>query len=453
MSVSPSHSYLVWTKSLALSELPLQAPAGLRRSYTGLFGPTCLGEKVFEHNRWIAPDASGELTSYSKYGSRQPGRAPFIQGVGSFYFEPRSIRNLNWTEREFMKRVGAAMLIKPGKEGYLASSPGLWQRAVATMDFLRDQRLLSIHLELTNPPVFHCANASEQISAKLFTHIHPIGYLVFHVAVAVNSEAGLSADGLHSIARSTEPWNKTAKLKFSTREGLSTLQGIVSNHIERVWLSLFGADSASCGFGESKWYASIATNESNFNEPSMTQSPFAEFTGELVESYRREKTRIGGIKKKPGSGSILRVSGRGLNREFNGKWKRHDRLRVLWDDIYMLEDLLVRAAVYREFSNLLHREVITMREFRYSPWRRIRENLVLQPVLQPLIMSFDSVEILDGSRYGSSDLKRRKLLGQCMDCPGARDGYQGAVRLWSEEQAKAISMWNILANAMKSKKE
>lgn len=167
---------------------------------------------------------------------------PFIRGLGSICFNTRRIHARTYFERGDL----ALKLWDQGKkENVDQDIDGEDYNSAWLLGYdrnVQDQRMNHLCFELAHPLSLHAQTHNDiQANGKLFIHIYPSGYIVFHLAVSLVWEEARSLSSVREILRELRPHHLNATWTWTSRLGKQneTLNSLINKIYKQVEVSLF----------------------------------------------------------------------------------------------------------------------------------------------------------------------------------------------------------------------
>lgn len=353
-------AYIVQSQIISLSDRPFPSPKGIRSVWHPLFNSkncfTDLGNLIYDPG--------------IRYDQLPP--KPFIRNIGSIWFNTRSAR----LECPFERYELGSYLLTGNKkewEDFLDYS-----KTIFGFDFqFEDQRMNYLSFEVCKPLLLKAKTDDEtQAEGKVFIHIYPSGYLVLHLAIALNWHDGRSLKDLQQIILQTRPWREDNRWIWSSRIGSGKLSEIIKLINDNLQKSFYVNSSTPLRHGS--WKSSLKLISAADSKQIASELLLPEGKYEILDMQNR-KTYM----------RYLLSSRQGLICIFKPESNRKSALRFFWKILFLSEFVEYKNQVYEDYAKFLRIEVNKLKDFRLSLIRKAtKEDLLRFSVYNHMIPQF-----------------------------------------------------------------
>jgi len=348
-------AYIVHSQVIGLNDQPFPPKEKLRSVWHPLFNSkNCFTDLC----KLIDFGAYSEINNEPVISS-----IPFICNLGPVWFNTRSVRLMNSSEREWLGqslcRTDDDFIEDDFNDDELRLFFGHDSQ-------LEDQRMNYLCFEIYNPLFIRAKTEDEtQVEGKIFLHIYPSGYLVFHVAVALNWRDGRNLDGLHKILKETRPWRTDSNWTWSSKLGSGRLSEIIKTIKDKIQQSFY-VDS-STPLQQGTWWSSLKLISAAEGKHIATELLLPENKYEIVD-----------MQDKFTSLKYLYSSRQGLVCVFQPECKRKTALHFFWKILVLTEFVAFKHKLYEDYAKFLRREVNQLKDFRLSLKRKATKEDLLR---------------------------------------------------------------------------
>ena len=359
-------AYIVHSQVIGLNDQPFPPKEKLRSVWHPLFNSkNCFTDLC----KLIDFGAYSEINNEPVISS-----IPFICNLGPVWFNTQSVRLMNSLEGEWLGqslcRTDDDFIEDDFNDDELRLFFGHDSQ-------LEDQRMNYLSFEIYNPLFIRAKTEDEtQVEGKIFLHIYPSGYLVFHVAVALNWRDGRNLDGLHKILKETRPWRTDSNWTWSSKLGSGRLSEIIKTIKDKIQQSFY-VDS-STPLQQGTWWSSLKLISAAEGKHIATELSLHENKYEIVD-----------MQDKFTSLKYLYSSRQGLVCIFQPECKRKTALHFFWKILVFTEFVAFKHKLYEDYAKFLRREVNQLKDFRLSLKRKAtKEDLLRFSVYDHTIPQF-----------------------------------------------------------------
>jgi hypothetical protein len=360
-------AYIVHSQVIGLNDQPFPPKEKLRSVWHPLF-----------NNKNCFTDLCKliDFGAYSEINNKRIiSSIPFICNLGPVLFNTRSVRLVNSFEREWLGQS----LCGTDDDDFIEDDERLF---FGYDSQLEDQRMNYLCFEIYNPLFLRAKTKDEtQVEGKIFLHIYPSGYLVFHVAVALNWRDGRNLKGLHKILKETRPWRKDSNWTWSSKLGSGRLPEIIKIIKNKIQQSFY-VDSFT-PLQQGTWWSSLKLVSAAEGKHIATELLLPDNKYEIVD-MRGKSTSL----------KYLYSSRQGLVCIFQptGTWPEYKRkiaLHLFWKILVLTEFVAFKNKLYEDYAKFLRREVNQLKDFRLSLKRKAtKEDLFRFSAYDPTIPQF-----------------------------------------------------------------
>jgi len=401
--------YVVQTEVISLGGKPFLLKDEVKAPFQSLFtSKTCftdLRQTILDSSRYIQPagplSAEDDGQNIADRLIPLPG-APFIPGWGQVCFNTRSAVFSDTEERtELAQKLAKREEFwdRKAKKGKITAEPDVF----GFDDELDDQRMNMLYFEIHNPLYLTAFLENREIATgRVFLHVYPCGYLVFHLAVRFSENLIQDGKDLTRAIRETQPWRKNNTGQWESR--------LINGNLDKVLDFLFQHAISSFinpryhkRIKKRNWFTNIRIFEDwNMHEMAKT---FFEHDIKAVElkryenepyyddeTYDQDDYRI--IEESIPVKRGLITSREGLVLCLPEHYRRKKALGQFWKVIEMAEYTLIKDQFYDDLANYLRPETEKLLDYRLDKKRKLsKESLfkfsIYRPELLQIMSSFE----------------------------------------------------------------
>jgi len=427
---NPLSLYVVHSQVLGLATRPFPSKAGIRGRWNSIFqDKKCFSHKAAQAGR------RGDVDSLAS--------APFLRRLGAVCLDTEHVREafalnkyrgLNVDDLSDTKFFGAS-----GK-------------------YRGDERLSHLYFELRRPLSLAASPKGlrlRPVSAKLFVHIYPVGYVVLKLAVSLAFKGWNHTDNpedctiglLRQLFDETKPWGERGDWtwKCSIKTGtLPEIMTVIKNELQRSFYS-----DTSRKFSEGSWESAV-----KIGSPSTKMA----LTGRTIAInvlFRNKEFESFDILDDWGHNKRLLASRQAIACVFSPRTARRLSIKFFWKFLVLAELVQLKRRIYEDYIQFFKEQMNELREFRLSLRRKAtKEDVFRFSVYDPQIPRLFLV--LDQHIRATKPFYRRiySMLSTGTGLDARRARAATLVRDWQDEVEKwepvLVVLWKKIIAPLRS---
>ena len=385
--------YVVQTEVISLGGKPFLLEDEVKPPFKSLFTSkicfTDLRQTILDSSRYIQQEDSFENGQWPIHKPQLvplPGN-PFIPGWSQICFNTRSLLFSDTEERTQLAQKLAQREKFWDKKAKKTKVPG----DIDVFGFdpqLDDQRMNMLYFEIYNPLYLTAFFEKRKMATgKVFLHIYPSGYIVFHLAVCFTQDLIHDNNDLKKIILETQPWRRNHSWQWKSRVTHGSLEDVFDFLFQLTVTSLLEPRFHK-KIKKQNWYTCVKFLE-NWNMDDLARLIFNHNIKSVGLKRYDEYYKSDDFKIMDDSIQVnhkLVTAKEGFLIWLPNYYHRKKALGQFWKILEMAEFTLLKDQFYDDLASYLRPETEKLQDYRLDKKRKLtKESLLKFTIYKPEI--------------------------------------------------------------------